>query len=359
MKAGLLKSLEEESRVIKDLLNKVVAGENLTEAEAMLAMEEIMEGRATPAQIAGFLTALKLKGETVAEITGFARVMRDKATPVRSRHPVLVDTCGTGGDGANTFNISTAAALVLAGAGVKVAKHGNRSVSSRCGSADVLEALGVNLDLAPDEAAACLERVGITFLYAPALHGAMKFAAGPRRELGFRTVFNVLGPLTNPAGARAQVLGVYSPDLVRVLAEVLLRLETERAYVVHGAGGLDEVSPAGPALVCEVRDGKIAEYTLDPGQYGFAPAALEDLAGGSPEDNAHIVRSIFDGERGPRRDAVVMNAALGLMAAGVARDFAAGVELAARSIDRGLAGARLQALVRFTAGCRKARVAGL
>jgi len=215
--------------VIKDLLNKVVAGENLTESEAMLVMEEIMEGRATPAQIAGFLTALKLKGETVAEITGFARVMRDKATPVRSRHPLLVDTCGTGGDGANTFNISTAAALVLAGAGAKVAKHGNRSVSSRCGSADVLEALGVNLDLAPDEAAACLERVGITFLYAPALHGAMKFAAGPRRELGFRTVFNILGPLTNPAGARAQVLGVYSPDLVRVLAEVLLRLETERA----------------------------------------------------------------------------------------------------------------------------------
>jgi anthranilate phosphoribosyltransferase len=345
--------------LIKELLKKVVAGENLTEAEAAAAMEEIMDGGATPAQIAGLLTALKLKGETIDEITGFARVMRSKATPVRSCHPLLVDTCGTGGDGANTFNISTAAALVLAGAGVKVAKHGNRSVSSRCGSADVLEALGVNLDLEPGEMAACLEEVGIAFLYAPALHGAMKHAAGPRRELGFRTVFNILGPLTNPAGARAQVLGVYSAQLVPVLAEVLLRLGAQRAFVVHGAGGLDEVSPAGPALVCEVKDGNIFEYTLDPGEFGFARAGTDQLAGGSPEENAEIILSILKGEAGPRRDAVVLNAALGLMAAGAAEDFTSGIDLAARSLDRGLAQAKLQEMIRFTARYRKAKVAGL
>lgn len=325
----------------------------------MQAMEQIMDGRATQAQIAGLLTALKLKGETTSEITGFARVMRSKATQVPSRHPLLVDTCGTGGDGANTFNVSTTAALVLAGAGVKVAKHGNRSVSSRCGSADVLEALGVNLDLEPDEVAACLDEVGMAFLYAPALHGAMKFAAGPRRELGFRTVFNILGPLTNPAGARAQVLGVYSPTLVHVMAEVLLRLGAERAFVVHGAGGLDEMSPVGPTIVGEVNNGSIKEYTVNPLDYGFRQAAAEHLAGGSPEENAVIVRRILEGETGHRRDAVLMNAALGLMASGLAHDFAAGLELAARSIDQGSAREKLQSMITFTAGCRKARVAGL
>ncbi|MCG8400394.1 MAG: anthranilate phosphoribosyltransferase [Firmicutes bacterium] len=345
--------------MIKELLNKVVGGENLTEAEASRAMEDIMEGGATGAQIAGLLTALKLKGETIEEITGLARVMRSKATPVRSSHPLLVDTCGTGGDGANTFNISTVAALVLAGAGVKVAKHGNRSVSSRCGSADVLETLGVNLDLEPAELAACLEEVGIAFLYAPALHGAMRHAAGPRRELGFRTVFNILGPLTNPAGARTQVLGVYSANLVRVLAEVLLRLGSERAFVVHGAGGLDEVSPAGAALVCEVRDGMVREYMLDPVRCGFAPAGLEELSGGSPQENAAIARRVLSGEPGPRRDAVLMNAALGLMAANQAEDFAAGVRLAARSIDGGLARNRLEEMVDYTNRRPKVRVAGL
>lgn len=345
--------------MLKELLQKVVAGQHLSESEAMQAMEQIMDGRATQAQIAGLLTALKLKGETAAEITGFARVMRSKATPVRANHPLLVDTCGTGGDGANTFNISTAAALVLAGAGVKVAKHGNRSVSSRCGSADVLEALGVNLDLEPDEVAACLDEVGIAFLFAPALHGAMKHAAGPRRELGFRTVFNILGPLTNPAGARAQVLGVYSPVLVHVMAEVLPRLGVERAFVVHGAGGLDEMSPAGPAMVGEVNNGEIKEYTIDPLDYGFQQAGIEHLAGGTPEENAIIVKRILAGETGPRRDAVVMNAALGFMATGLAGDFATGVELAARSIDRGLARDKLEAMIRFTTGCKKDRVAGL
>lgn len=345
--------------MIKELLQKVVAGENLSETEAEMAMAQIMDGAATPAQIAGLLTALKLKGETIEEITGFARAMRSKAIPVPSKHPLLVDTCGTGGDGANTFNISTVAALVLAGSGVKVAKHGNRSVSSRCGSADVLEALGVNLDLEPDELAACLDEVGIAFLYAPALHGAMKHAVGPRRELGFRTVFNILGPLINPAGAQAQVVGVFSPTLVRTLAEVLLRLGSKRAYVVHGAGGLDEVSPAGPALVCEVRDGKIREFTLNPEEYGFSPAGVECLSGGPPQENAAIALSILAGEPGPRRDAVLLNAALGLMAAGVVDDFNAGIELAARSIDSGSARAKLQEMVDFTSKYRKSRVAGL
>jgi len=345
--------------VFKDLLNKVARGENLSEAEAVGVMELIMEGGATPAQIAGLLTALKLKGETIDEITGFARVIRSKATSVPSSHPLLVDTCGTGGDGANTFNISTVTALVLAGVGVKVAKHGNRSVSSRCGSADVLEALGVNLELEPGEVAACLEQVGIAFLYAPALHGAMKHAAGPRRELGFRTVFNILGPLTNPAGARAQVLGVYSGPLVRVMAEVLLRLGAERAFVVHSSGGLDEVSPVGPAAICEIRNGQVYEYVLDPAVYGFANVTVEALSGGSPAENAVIAQSILAGEPGPRRDAVLMNAALGIMAAGAARDFAAGLELAARSIDNGLARAKLEELIRFTNGGRKARAAGL
>jgi len=345
--------------VIKDFLNKVIGGESLSESEAVQAMEVIMDGGATSAQIAGLLTALKLKGETIDEITGFARVMRNKATPVNCTYPMLVDTCGTGGDGSNTFNISTITALVLAGAGVKVAKHGNHSVSSRCGSADVLEELGLNLNLVPREVAACLDQVGIAFLFAPALHGAMKHAAGPRRELGFRTVFNILGPLTNPAGARAQVLGVYSAYLVPVLAEVLLRLGSERAFVVHGAGGLDEVSPTGPAFICEVRDGCIHEYTLDPQKYGFAAAGVEQLVGGSPEDNAAIALRILEGEMGPRRDAVLLNAALGLMAAGVAGDFAGGINLAAESIDKGLASAKLKEMIKFTSSCREDKVAGL
>lgn len=344
--------------MIKELLNKVAQGKDLTETEACGAMEQIMEGAATPAQIAGLLTALKFKGETVDEITGFARVMRSKVTFVPSSHPLLVDTCGTGGDGANTFNISTVTALVLAGAGVKVAKHGNRSVSSRCGSADVLEALGVNLELEPGEVAACLEQVGIAFLYAPALHGAMKHAAGPRRELGFRTVFNILGPLTNPAGARAQVLGVFSASLVRVMAEVLLRLGAERAFVVHGAGSLDEVSPVGPASVCEIKGGAIHEYVLDPSGYGIARAGVEELAGGTPGENAIIAQGILAGETGPRRDAVLLSSAFGFMAAGVAGDFSDGLELAVQSIDHGLARAKLEELIRFTGQYRKARAAG-
>lgn len=344
--------------MIKEHISRVVAGENLSEEQAVSAMEEIMEGRATPAQIAGLLTALKLKGETVDEITGFARVMRSRATQVKSTHPMLVDTCGTGGDGANTFNISTVAGLVLAGAGVKVAKHGNRSVSSRCGSADVLEALGVQLDLGPGEVSGCLEEVGIAFLFAPLLHGAMKYAAGPRRELGFRTVFNILGPLTNPAGAKGQVLGVYSSSLVPVLARVLSRLGSERAFVVHGAGGMDEVTPMGPALVCQVLDGNVTEYTLDPEQYGIKPGPLGSLMGGTPEENANIALAVLNGEPGPRRQAVLLNASLGLLAAGVTEEFALGLELAARSIDSGAAMKKLQELVSYTSACKDVRAAG-
>lgn len=334
--------------MIKEAISRAVAGQSLAEKEAEQVMDEIMTGQASPAQIAALLTAMRFKGETIEEITGFARSMRRHATPVRSRHPLLVDTCGTGGDGANTFNISTIAAFVLAGAGVPVAKHGNRSVSSRCGSADVLEALGVNLELSPADLEECLDRVGIAFLFAPVLHKAMKYAAGPRREIGIRTVFNVLGPLTNPAGAKAQIIGVYSAELVPVIARVLARLGTKRAFVVHGAGGLDEISPAGPAVVAEVREEEIREYSLDPADYGFSYVPVEALAGGSPEHNAALAREILRGAPGPCRDTVLLNAALGLVAAGKAGDLAGGLALAAASIDSGAAAGKLDELVAFT-----------
>ena len=344
---------------MKSILERVIAGENLSEEQAGFAMSLIMEGEATPAQIAAFLTALRLKGETVDEITGFARVMRQKAAVVEVDFPMLLDTCGTGGDGSNTFNISTTAALVLAGAGVKIAKHGNRAASSKCGSADVLEKLGVNLELEPQEIAECLKSVGIAFLFAPALHKATKHAIGPRRELGFRTVFNILGPLTNPAGAKAQVLGVYNKNLTETMAIVLARLGAVRAFVVHGAGCLDEMSPAGVTEVSEVKDGQVTSYQIDPAKYGFIPAQVSQLAGGSPEENAALTLSILSGEKGPRRDTVVLNAALGFMAAGQAEDFAAGIELAQRSIDEGHALRKLNELVEYTTQYKKKLVAGL
>lgn len=334
--------------MVQELLRQVLAGRHLAEEEAAALMEEILAGRVTDAQLGAVLAALKLKGETAEEIAGFALVMRRLAPVVKSVHPRLLDTCGTGGDGANTFNISTAAALVLAGAGAKVAKHGNRSVSSRCGSADVLEALGVKVDLSPAALSACLDRVGIAFLYAPVLHQAMKRVAGPRRELGFRTVFNILGPLTNPAGVQAQVLGVYSPELVEVVARVLQRLGVARGFVVHGAGGLDEVSPLGATKICEIRDGWLRTYTLHVEDYGFTPARMEDLVGGGPAENAEIIRSVLRGEPGPRRQAVLLNAALGLMAADLAGSLEEGLALAARSIDEGHAYAKLEELVAFS-----------
>lgn len=334
--------------MIREAIAKLVARGDLEENEAEQVMNEIMTGQATAAQIGAFLTALRLKGETAAEITGFARAMRRHAVQVRTRHPLVVDTCGTGGDGRGTFNISTAAALVVAGAGVPVAKHGNRSVSSRCGSADVLEALGVSLELSPPALEECLDRVGIAFLFAPVLHVAMKHAAGPRRELGIRTVFNILGPLTNPAGAQAQVVGVYDPGLVPLVARVLVRLGTRRAFVVHGAGGTDEVSLAGPAAVAEIKGDEISEYLLDPADFGLARAPVEALAGGTPSENAALVREVLRGAPGPRRDAVLINAALGLVAAGRAADLREGLYLAAASIDSGAALAKLEELVSFT-----------
>jgi anthranilate phosphoribosyltransferase len=312
-------------------------------------MEQVMEGGATPAQIGALLIALRVKGETVEEITGAARVMRAKCTPVPCqsllRGEPLVDTCGTGGDGAGTFNVSTVAAFVASGAGVKVAKHGNRSVSSRCGSADLVEALGVPLDMTPDQVGECIDQVGIGFLFAPALHGAMRHAIGPRREIGLRTIFNLLGPLTNPAGATAQVLGVYDPNLVEPLARVLRHLGTADAFVVHGQGGLDEISLSGPTLVARLQEGRVETFTLTPEEVGLARAGREEVKGGDAAMNARLALEVLEGKPGPRRDMALINAAAALVAAGKAGEMREGVGLAAQAIDSGAALARLDQLV--------------
>jgi anthranilate phosphoribosyltransferase len=324
--------------------------QDLTETEAESAMTQIMQGQATPAQIGAFLTALRMKGETVSEIAGCARAMRRSAVPVCPRRTeTLVDTCGTGGDGAGTFNISTTAAFVVAGANQPVAKHGNRSISSQCGSADVLEALGVNLDLAPDQVATCVDEVGIGFLFAPKLHPAMKHAIGPRRELGVRTIFNVLGPLTNPANASAQVLGVYDPALTETLACVLGTLGSQVAFVVHGSGGLDELTTTGPNRVSVLRDGQVETHTFDPAELGFSQARPADLRGGNADENATITRGILSGTlSGARRDVVVLNAAAALVAGGQARTLPEGIRQAKDSIDSGAAGHVLGNLIDLT-----------
>jgi len=312
-------------------------------------MDEIMRGEATPAQIGGFLIALRAKGETPDEITGCAEAMRDHVLAVRPRRDDLVDTAGTGGDGAHTINISTAAALVAAAAGAAVAKHGNRAVSSACGSADVLEALGFTLELEPQRIAKSIDELGFGFLFAPSHHPAMRHAAAVRKELATRTVFNVLGPLTNPAGARAQVIGVYSPELVRTIAEVLARLGTSRAYVVHGGGGIDELSPVGPNLVAEVVDGQVLERRLDPeAELGIPRCSVDELRGGSPAENAEAIREVFAGKNGGRRDAILLNAAGAIAASGHAADLREGLEVARRTIDSGAAGERLELLVAFS-----------
>jgi anthranilate phosphoribosyltransferase len=333
---------------IKDAIAQMLEDRCLAEAEAEAVMEQIMTGQATPAQIGGFLIGLRLKGETVEEVTGFARAMRRNAIAVRPRRRLLVDTCGTGGDGTGTFNISTTAAFVVAGAGLAVAKHGNRSVSSNCGSADVLKALGVCLELSPEEVAACIDEVGIGFLYAPLLHPAMKHAIGPRREMGVRTVFNILGPLTNPAGAQAQVLGVYDGALTEMMAQVLGSLGCRAAFVVHGADGLDELSTTGPNQITRLRDGQVHTFILDPLELGLPRATLSDLEGGEAAENANIVRAVLDGEPGPRRDVVLLNAAAGLVAGKLAAALPEGLSLAAQSIDSGAARAKLEGLVAFT-----------
>jgi anthranilate phosphoribosyltransferase len=328
-------------------LARLLDGHDLTREEAREAMNTIMSGEATPAQIGGFLVALRLKGETADEIAGCAEAMRAHVLAVRPRREDLVDTAGTGGDGGRTFNISTAAALVAAAAGAGVAKHGNRAVSSNSGSADVLEALGFNLELPAERIAESIDTLGFGFLFAPTHHPAMKHAAPVRKELAARTVFNVLGPLTNPAGARAQVVGVYSPDLVKTLAEVLATLGARRAFVVHGAGGIDELSPAGPNLVCEVVEGGVREREIDPLDLGIARCAPEELRGGSPEQNAAAIRDVFAGGDGGRRDAILLNAAGAIAAGGHAEDLREGLELARKAVESGAAAERLEALIAF------------
>lgn len=332
---------------LNQVIDGVVRGKSLNTEESGKVMDMIMSGKATDAQIASLLTALRMKGETIEEITGFARVMREKVTPVKVSCPGLVDTCGTGGDQAGTFNISTTAAFVAAGAGLPVAKHGNRSVSSRCGSADVLEALGVNLELSPEQVAQSIEEVGIGFLFAPKLHLAMKYAIGPRREIGIRTVFNLLGPLTNPAGAKRQVMGVYDPMLTEMLAEVLLNLGAEHAIVVYGLEGIDEISVCGPTQISEVKDKKVLTYQINPGEMGFPIGKAEQMQGGTPRENAEITLSILQGEKGPRRDVVVLNAAAVLMTGGLAKDFPGGIKLAEKVLDSGSAYQKLEELREF------------
>lgn len=319
-----------------DALNKLVRCENLSEDEAAAAFEVIMRGDATPSQIAGFMIALRMKGETPEELTGFARTARAVATPIEVNGDLL-DTCGTGGDGLATFNISTLSAIVAAACGARVAKHGNRAASSLCGSADVLEKLGVKIDLAPEGVARCIDEVGIGFLFAPIFHPSFRFAGVPRRELGVRSVFNILGPLCNPAGAKYQALGVADKALAGKMADVLIWLGVERAIVFHASDGMDELSVASPSYVIEI-DGHRKEYELDPAELGLRQAAIESMRGGGPDDNARIARDVLAGEKGARRDVVLLNSAAALRAAGIARDWKEGLGLAAGGIDSGRAG---------------------
>ena len=330
--------------MIRETIQKVVDGHDLTERETVNTMNEIMSGEATPAQVASFITALRIKGETIEEITGAARVMREKSTKIHTKHPFVVDTCGTGGDGSHSFNISTTAAFVVAGAAIPVAKHGNRAASSQSGSADVLKALGVNIEIGPEHVGTCIDDVGIGFLFAVTLHGAMKYAIGPRREIGIRTIFNVLGPLTNPAGAQAQVVGVYTPSLTEPLANVLKNLGSRRAFVVHGGDGLDEITTTTTTQVSELVDGEVNTYRLDPTELGIPTAQPSDLKGGTPEENADMTLSVLRGEKCPKRDIVLINAAAAIVAGGKAKDIAAGLAAAAESIDSGRALQKLDGL---------------
>src|SRR5215831_7339458 len=346
--------------MILDVLDRLVNHhESLASAEAHAVMSEVLAGKCSDAQIAALLVALHMKGETVEEIVGFAEAIRAAARPLPlekesgvyvsgTGRDALIDTCGTGGDTSGTFNISTATALVVAGAGVRVAKHGNRSVTSKCGSADVMEALGVNINLTPEQTAACLDQVGLAFLFAPAVHSAMKYVQPARRELRLRTVFNLLGPLTNPAHASAQVVGVYSDDLVEKLAEALSMLGLRRALVVHGSDGLDEITITGPTRIAEVRDGQVRTYEVTPEEFGFTPAPIEAISGGDAAGNAAIICEVLAAKTSARRDVVLLNAAAALVAGGRADHLGEAIAMAARSIDSGSATAKLEALVSFT-----------
>jgi len=334
--------------MIKEAISKIVKNQDLSESEMIEVMNEIMTGAASPGQIGAFITALRIKGETVDEITGAARVMREKATKIDVKGKKVVDTCGTGGDESMTFNISTAAAFVAAGAELIVAKHGNRSVSSRSGSADVLKALGVNIEAEVARVEECLKEIGIGFLFAPMLHGAMKYAAPVRREIGIRTIFNILGPLTNPAGARCQVIGVYDDSLTDILGKVLSNLGAEHAFVVRGEDGLDEITLTTETKVTELKEGKLRTYHIKPEDFGFRRCRPEDLKGGDPEMNADIIRSILKGKKGPQQDVVVLNAAAAIVAGGMARSLEEGILAAVHSIDEGKALEKLNKLVEMT-----------
>jgi anthranilate phosphoribosyltransferase len=360
--------------MVLEALDRIVTHrESLSREEARTVMGEVLSGKCTDAQIAALLVGLHMKGETVEEIVGFAEAIRAAATPIHvSRNPVLdssgtgreslVDTCGTGGDAAGTFNISTVTAFAVAGAGVRVAKHGNRSstpkrdaqgISAKCGAADVMEALGVNIELPAALLGQCLDEVGIAFLFAPAIHSAAKYVQPARRETRLRTVFNLLGPLTNPAGASAQVVGVYALDLVDRVAEALSMLGTHRAFVVHGLDGLDEITITGPTRVAEIREGTVRSYEVDPEEFGLKCAPLDEISGGDASENAHIVRQILGGEKSPRRDVVLMNAAAALVAAGKAEHLRDGVRLAQQSIDSQAAREKLNRLISFTQDARR------
>ena len=329
--------------MIQDATETLVNGQSLTADQAAAAMDEIMSGQATPAQFGAFVTALRMKGETVDEVAGMARVMREKSLHVEFEGPLL-DTCGTGGDGAGTFNVSTTVGLVAAGAGVTVAKHGNRAMSGACGSADVLEALGVNIDLSPEGVSRCMEKAAFGFMFAQRYHPSMRFAAGPRREIGIRTIFNILGPLTNPAGAAHQVIGVADPSVGEKMALVLRSLGSKHAIIVHGSDGLDEVTPGGETLFWEMKDGKVTTGTITPEQLGFERASPDALRIGSPEESAAMVKAVLSGAQGPARDVVLMNASVALLAADRVTSLQDGVSMAAESIDSGAANQSLQKL---------------
>jgi anthranilate phosphoribosyltransferase len=334
--------------MIQEAIKKLISPVDLTEEEVIKTMNSIMEGNATPAQIGSFITALRIKGETVEEITGCAKVMRDKAERFVPELDYFIDTCGTGGDGSNSFNISTASAIVASAGGVPVAKHGNRSVSSMTGCADVIEALGVNINITAEQAKKCIEDIGICFMFAPAFHKSMKYAAGPRKELGIRTIFNVLGPLTNPAGAKGQVMGVFDSKLTETLARVLLKLGTEKAMVVHGMDGMDEITTTTSTIVSEVKYGSVISYEIRPEDFGIKVCSKEDLRGGDAKANSEIITSIFKGEKGAKRDIVLLNSAAALYIGKKVQNIKEGIQLAGEIIDTGKASDKLQQLIAYT-----------
>ncbi|MDE2733113.1 MAG: anthranilate phosphoribosyltransferase [Gemmatimonadota bacterium] len=331
--------------MIQEAIRDLIVGADLGRAKMRAVMEQIMSGQATDAQIGAFLVALRIKGETIDEIAGGAEVMREKATPIVTVRPEIIDTCGTGGDDSGTFNISTTVAFVACGAGLAVAKHGTRSISSQCGSSDVLTALGVNVEATPEKVGECIDEVGMGFLFAIALHGAMKHAVGPRRELATRTIFNILGPLTNPAGAKRQLLGVFDGALTEALAGVLRELGSDQALVVHGSDGLDEITLTGPTQVSELKDGQVSTRQIHPGDFGLRTVSAEALKGGDASYNARILRGVLDGEEGPQRDVVLLNSAAAIVVGGRAEDITAGLEVARESIDSGKARQALDRLV--------------